>query len=191
MPAGVVSGTVSIRVDEDELSTASGDNSTGITDGDADTDEATFTSASFAAVVTPGADEDAKFALNLGASGNVVTTGGAPVLSQGANVVWGTSAGALVGFVNLGGGAGFDLGIRPGGVRVTDDGSGTFTFDLRDQIDHTRVRDDNGNLILDLSSRCRHGRRRRRGDPFRARSRSWSRTTFLQRRFGHRVDPCR
>ena len=153
VPAGVVSGSVSIRVEEDELSTGSGDLSNGITDGDAFGDEATFSTASFGAVVTPGADENVKFALNLGVSGtNVVTTGGATVLSQGATVLWGTNAGALVGFVNLGGGAGFDLGIDREVFRVTDNGNGTFTFDLKDQLDHAAAAGDNGILTLDLSA---------------------------------------
>src|SRR4030095_13717316 len=86
IPAGVVSRSVLSQVDEDDLSTATGDLSSGITDGDAYTDEATFSTDSFGAAVTPGADEDIKFALNVGVSGNVVMTDGTPVLSQGANV---------------------------------------------------------------------------------------------------------
>ena len=99
VPQAVSGGLASVRVDEDELSTGSGDLSNGITDGDAFGDEATFSSASLAALVAPGADEPLDFNLNSGVSGNVVTTGGAAVLSQGANVLWGTNAGALVGFV--------------------------------------------------------------------------------------------
>ncbi len=78
IPAAAGSATASIRVDEDELSTASGDGSTGITDGDADTDEATFSSASLAALVTPGADEPVDIDLNGAVTGNVVTTNGPP-----------------------------------------------------------------------------------------------------------------
>ena len=46
VPTGTVSGSVSVHVDEDNLSTGAGDLSNGINDGDADTDEATFSSAS-------------------------------------------------------------------------------------------------------------------------------------------------
>ena len=152
IPAAAGSATASIRVDEDELSTASGDGSTGITDDDGDTDEATFSSASLAALVTPGADEPVDFNLNGAVSGNVVTTNGTAVLSKGANVVWGTDGGALVGFVNLGGGAGFDAGVDREVFRVTDNGDGTFTFALKDQIDHTPAAGDEGVLTLDLTS---------------------------------------
>ncbi len=72
-------------------------------------------------------------------------------MSKGANVVWGTDGGALVGFVNLGGGAGFDLGVDREVFRVIDNGNGTFTFDLKDQIDHTPAAGDNGILTLDLT----------------------------------------
>ena len=152
IPAAAGSATASIRVDEDELSTASGDGSTGITDGDADTDEATFSSASLAALVTPGADEPVDIDLNGAVTGNVVTTNGTAILSKGANVVWGTDGGALVGFVNLGGGAGFDLGVDREVFRVTDNGDGTFTFALKDQLDHNPAAGDNGILTLDLTS---------------------------------------
>ena len=151
IPAAAGSATASIRVDEDELSTATGDLSTGITDGDADTDEATFSSASLAALVTPGADEPVDINLNGAVSGNVVTTNGTAVLSKGANVVWGTDGGALVGFVNLGGGAGFDLGVDREVFRLTDNGNGTFTFDLKDQLDHGPAAGDSGILTLDLT----------------------------------------
>jgi hypothetical protein len=127
VPAGVVSGSVTIHVDEDDLTTASGDNSTGITDGDADLDHATFSSASLANLVTQGADEKINFDLNSTVSGNVTTTGGAAVLSQGANVIWGTDGGALVGFVNVGGGAGYDAGTDRLVFRLTDNGDGTFS----------------------------------------------------------------
>ena len=62
IPAVVGSATVTIHVDEDNLSAAAGDGdlSTGIDDGaDGQTDEATFTSASLSGLVTPGADEPA------------------------------------------------------------------------------------------------------------------------------------
>jgi T1SS-143 domain-containing protein len=151
VPQAVSGAFVSIHVDEDELTTASGDNSTGITDGDADTDQATFSSASLAGLVNAGADEKVDFDLNMSVSGNVTTTGGAAVLSQGANVIWGTNNGTLVGFVNLGGGAGYDAGTDRLVFRLTDNGNGTFTFDLKDQLDHPEGSGDNANLILNLT----------------------------------------
>jgi T1SS-143 domain-containing protein len=151
VPQAISGGIASIHVDEDELTTASGDNSTGITDGDADTDQATFTSASLAALVTQGADEKVDFNLNTAVSGNVVTTTGATVLSQGANVIWGTDGNTLVGFVNVGGGAGYDAGTDRLVFRLTDNGDGTFTFDLKDQIDHAAASGDNGTLTLNLT----------------------------------------
>jgi T1SS-143 domain-containing protein len=151
VPAGDISGTVSVHVDEDELSTASGDGSTGITDGDADTKQATFTGAALSAVIAGGADEPVDLKLNEAISGNVLTTGGDPVLSQGANVIWGTANGALVGFVNVGGGAGYDAGTDRLVFRLTDNGDGSFTFDLKDQIDHAPASDDDAILTLDLT----------------------------------------
>ena len=53
--------------------------------------------------------------------------------------------------MNLGGGAGFDAGIDREVFRVTDNGNGTFTFDLKDQLDHTPAAGDNGILTLDLT----------------------------------------
>src|SRR5262249_40406580 len=84
-------------------------------------------------------------------SGNVVTTTGAAVLSQGANVIWGTDGNTLVGFVNIGGGAGYDAGTDRLVFRLTDNGDGTFTFDLKDQLDHAQASGDNSVLTLNLT----------------------------------------
>ncbi len=59
----VTGETASIRVEEDELSTAAGDLTDGITDGDSFTDEATFTAEQLAALVNVGADEPLEFSL--------------------------------------------------------------------------------------------------------------------------------
>ena len=56
----------------------------------------------------------------------------------------GDDGGALVGFVQVGGGAGFDLGVDREVFRVADKGNGNFTFDLRDQLDHGSAAGDNG-----------------------------------------------
>src|SRR6185503_18493653 len=151
IPQAVSGAFASIHVDEDELTTASGDNSTGITDGDADLDHATFTSASLAGLVTNGADEPVDFNLNSAISGNVLTTSGAAVLSQGANVIWGTEGGALVGFVNVDGLAGYNAATDRLVFRLTDNGNGTFTFDLKDQTDHAPASRDNTSLTLNLT----------------------------------------
>ena len=60
----------------------------------------------------------------------------------------------MVGFADLGGGAGFDVGDREV-FRLTDNGNGTFTFDLKDQLDHLAAAGDNGTLTLDLTGRSR------------------------------------
>ena len=125
----VTGATASIQVEEDELLT-------GITDGDAFTQAATFTAAQLAALVNPGADGPVTFSLNTTLTGNVQTTASVNVTSKNVQVAFGTNAGDVVGFVNLGGGAGFDMGTDREVFRLEDNADGTFTFTLKDQIDH-------------------------------------------------------
>jgi T1SS-143 domain-containing protein len=154
--------SASIQVDEDELSTAANDLTDGITDNPPDTvtDEATFTKAALQALFT-GADEPIKFSLNLSISGIVQTTAGVDVTSQGALVRFDRHGNDIVGFVNLGGGGGagnFNAGIDREVFRIIENGDGSFTFDLKDKLDHLPLDEGDGDLetlILDLTKAFR------------------------------------
>jgi len=110
----------------------------------------TYTKAELAALANIGADEDLTFSLNTAAGGtpgavigtNVVTTGGAAVLSKGLNVVWalGDAPGSLKGVV--GGTTIFTL--TPSG--------NDFVFTLVDQVDHSGAESDTELLPIDLTS---------------------------------------
>jgi hypothetical protein len=120
--------TAGVSVDEDELAIADGDLSDGITDGDGESDEATFSAAALQALVTTGADEPVTFSLDLTVDGAaVVTTAGANVFSGGDQVLFNDNGGVIE-------------GVADGRVVFTlsDNGDGSFTFDLKDQLDHTR-----------------------------------------------------
>ena len=134
------------------MAAGDGDLSTGIDDGDAQTDEATFTSASLSGLMTPGADEPAKFSLNLTVlNGAVTTVGGAAVLSAGKAVLWGVDGSNLFGYADQDGSGTFNAGDRVV-FTLTNEGGGNFKFDLRDQLDHSGAENDNENLVLNLTS---------------------------------------
>ncbi len=147
-------GTALVHVDEDDLSSGAGDNSTGIQgepiSSDTDLDEATFTAAQLQTVVKSGADEPVTFSLNLAASGPVLDSNGAAVLSKGLPVLFGTHAGQIVGFVDGDANGTFALGEREV-FRVIDLGGGNFQFDLRDQIDHASNSGESGTVSLRLT----------------------------------------
>ena len=153
VPVAKQGESVSIKVDEDELAgTGAGDQDGvfGITDGDGTGDEATFSAADLKALILSGADEDITFSLK-GSSINgeiVKTTGDATVTSQGATVKYAFVGGAIVGFVDTGA-SGWDASDREV-FRITDNGDGTFTFDLKDKIDHP-ANGDEGTLAIDLT----------------------------------------
>ena len=116
-PIAIAGASASIRVDEDDLDgVLSNDNSTGNTGdplfNDMTADEATFSNAMLQALVASGADTPITFALNSLVGGPVQTVGGAQVLSQGQPVVYGWDGSAVVGFVQVVGGAGYDVGDR-------------------------------------------------------------------------------
>ena len=151
IPTGVVSGTVTVHVDEDNLAAGDGDLSTGIVNPDTDTDEATFSSAALSAVIANGADEPVALVLDGGVSGTVKTTGGADVKSLGDTVKWAVvDATHVIGFADTN-----NDGIKQAGerevFRLTDNGNGTFTFDLKDQLDHAAASGDSGILTLDIT----------------------------------------
>jgi T1SS-143 domain-containing protein len=132
--------TAGVSVDEDELAIADGDLSDGITDGDGESDEATFSAAALQALVTTGADEPVTFSLDLTVDGAaVVTTAGANVFSGGDQVLFNDNGGVIE-------------GVADGRVVFTlsDNGDGSFTFDLKDQLDHSGGGDDE-TLLLDLT----------------------------------------
>jgi T1SS-143 domain-containing protein len=149
--------TASAYVDEDELAVADGDLSDGITDGDGDVDEDDISGLS--ALVSPGADEDVTFALDTAAidgSGSVVTTGGNQVTSMGVDVkLWSLDANNVIGFADTDGSNTFNAGDREV-FRLTDNGDGSFTFDLKDQVDHDNAdtvgSGDTATLDIDLTS---------------------------------------
>ncbi|MBZ9857248.1 DUF5801 domain-containing protein [Mesorhizobium sp. CA13] len=156
--------TASIMVREDNLNMAVGDGdlSTGITNGPTDTmsthsDEATFTSAQLQLLVKPGADGPAVFVLNASPTGNVFTVNGEVVTSHGENVRLGAGpAGSVVGYVD---GGTHDSVYTAGVDRVvftlTDNGGGSFKFDLKDHLDHNIFgasgAGDDKTLTLDLT----------------------------------------
>ena len=142
----VASGEVAtIHVDEDELAIADGDLSDGITDGDGDVDEATFTNAALQLIVNSGADEEMTFSLDLTVAGAVVTTGGVAVTSNGDAVTYNVNGAVIEGVADAGGGNERVV------FTLTDNGDGSFTFDLIDQLDHSGIEDDDEILSLDLT----------------------------------------
>ena len=148
VPTLVASARTSIEVQEDALGHISpaitnGNNnpdtdlSTGNVDNANQTDQATFSSAALQALVNPGADEPVTFALfSFANDGTAVRdTAGTAITSKGGAVFYHkVDATHVVGFADSGP-AGFDANDRVV-FALTDNGNGTFTFNLNDQIDH-------------------------------------------------------
>ena len=129
------------QVDEDEMNGSPfNDNSVGIQDAGPETDEITFTAAQVNSLInaaTAGADQPVTVVLNMGVSGQVLNVAGGDVRSHGELVLFGTVGSEIVGYVNVGGGAGFQAGTDREVFRVTLNNDGSITFDLRDQLDHS------------------------------------------------------
>ena len=121
----------SLTVDEDELSTAAGDNTNGIPDGDAVGDEGTFTNAQLQALVLHGADEQAVFSLNTAVSGVLTTSAGELVTSQGQNIRLGFDGTKVVGYVDNAGGTplAYNAGTDRVVFAITKNPDGSVTFD--------------------------------------------------------------
>ena len=87
--------------------------------------------------MTPGADEP-EFDFNLTVlNGAVTAVGGAACpLGTARRVLWGADGSTLIGFADHDGSGTFRR-RRPGSVPLTDNGNGTFKFDLKDQLDHS------------------------------------------------------
>ncbi len=151
------SATASIQVEEDELSTAVAaptvDLYTGSPDGDGFGDEAMFSASALQALVTPGADEPITFALKGAAINgvNVQTTANVNVTSLGTTVKFHSlDANNIIGFADTD-----NDGVRDGGerevFRLTNNGNGTFTFDLKDVLDHGLGAGEFATLTLDMT----------------------------------------
>ena len=74
---------------------------------------------------------------NMAVGGPVLNVAGGAVLSHGGTVMYGTVGNDIVGYVNVGGGAGFELGTDREVFRLIHNNDGSITFDLRDQLDHS------------------------------------------------------
>jgi hypothetical protein len=131
----IPNGTVNVRVDEDELMGLS----TGNTDGDAATTVAIITDAEILSLVNIGTDEPGTVSLNPNIDG--VDTG---LFSKGENILY-----QVIDASSL-------QGLAHGDVIFTllDNGNGTWTFTLIDQIDHSPVGGggDNEKIVLSLSN---------------------------------------
>ena len=150
------------HVDEDAMTgSGGGDLSTGIVDSSDDgdgiageQDEVTFTQADLGVTVNVGTDSPAIFSLvsSIAAGTAVKTTSGANVFSKGDQLFWRVSSGVLQGVVNAGTGTErviFTITVNDQGtVTKTDD---TFTFDLKDQLDHGNAAGELANLLLNIT----------------------------------------
>lgn len=115
------------------------------TDGEADIITVTYSGADLAALANVGADENLDFDLRSAVIGtNVLLAGTTTVLkSQGDNVQWAAGANAAT-----------LLGKATDGRTVfslVDNGNGTFTFTLVDQVDHSGAENDEELLTIDLT----------------------------------------
>ena len=165
IPAVVGSATVTIHVDEDNLSAAAGDGdlSTGIDDGaDGQTRRGDVYERLARRPGHTGCGRACEFSLNLTVlNGAVTAIGGAAVLSAGKAVLWGADGSTLFGFADQDGSGTFNAGDRDV-FTLTNEGSGNFKFDLKDQLDHSGAENDNENLMLNLTSAFTAERLRRR-----------------------------
>jgi T1SS-143 domain-containing protein len=154
-PTLVGSATLSIAVDEDGLATGNADaGRTGETLG---TGSAVASGAAGAlnALVNFGADGPGSAAFSLAAQSSPVNTG---LESKGGDVFIVSDGTTLRGYVNLGGNSGYQAGTDREVFTLTVGSNGSYTFTLKDQIDHPSLNGDAGdnteNLLataLDLS----------------------------------------
>jgi hypothetical protein len=150
------------HVDEDAMTGAGGgDLSTGNIDNPDDgdgivgeQDEVTFTQADLGVTVSTGTDSPAIFSL-VGSIANgtaVKTNSGADVYSKGDQVFWRVSSGVLQGVTDAGTADErviFTITVNDQGTPAkTDD---TFTFDLKDQLDHSNGAGELANLVLNIT----------------------------------------
>lgn len=151
------------HVDEDAMTGVAGsDLSTGHIEAPADADgiageqdEVTFSQADLAAAVNSGTDAPAVFSLNASlADGTAVkTVGNANVFSQGDQVFYRTVGGVIQGVTDAGTA---DERIiftitRNDNALIGDPSDDTFTFDLKDQLDHANASGELSLLTLNVS----------------------------------------
>jgi len=150
------------HVDEDAMTGAGGgDLSVGIIDNPDDgdgipgeQDEVTFTQADLGVTVTTGTDNPAIFSLvsSIAAGTAVKTTAGGNVFSKGDQVFWRVSGGVLQGVTDAGTADErviFTITVNDQGTLTkTDD---TFTFDLKDQLDHSNGAGELANILLNIT----------------------------------------
>ncbi len=158
VPAFTREGGVNANVAEDGLKIADGDLSTGNPDatrpGDAagTSDETTISFASVASYLLPGADENLTLGLADNLSGPVTLAGSnTAVTSKGAAVLWGNDGSVVVAYVNLTGGAGYQLGDRIIFTVTLDSANDQYKIDLQDQIDHENLVNNPDNFTLALN----------------------------------------
>jgi VCBS repeat-containing protein len=148
-PILVEQGSLTLNVEEDDISNAQSQGNDEDLSGVNETD-----TGSLAALVSVGADADGTFSFNPAVLGDaVVDSLGNPVTSQGQPVLYFISGNVLTGYVDVGGGAGYQPGTdRPVFTfTITDTAAGTVSFTLIDQIDHPEGLEENS-LSLDLAN---------------------------------------
>lgn len=148
------------HVDEDAVPSGNleddGDATTDDDDGDGidfEQDEFTFAQVDLAGLVDPGTDGPAFFYLSDDVTGDVETTGGDPVTSQGVQVTWKVDSGVVQGVTDA------DttderiiFTVEVDDNATPDDPSDDkFTFTLLDQIDHLAGLGDLATLELDIT----------------------------------------
>lgn len=160
IPSGA---NATFHVDEDAMTGAGGgDLSTGIIDNPDDgdgiageQDEVTFTQAQLGVTVNAGTDNPPVFSLVSSiANGTAVkTTSGADVYSKGDQLFWRVSGGVLQGVTDAGTADErviFTITVNDQGTPL-DKSDDTFTFDLKDQLDHSNGAGELANLLLNIT----------------------------------------
>ena len=141
------------HVDEDALLASNID---AIDDGDGilgEQKQFSFDQSDLAGLVNAGTDDPASFYLNQTVSGNVTTSGGANILSQGDQVTWKVVSGVVQGVADAGTASErivFTLGVDDNGT-ADDSTDDVFTFTLVDQLDHADAAGETANLVIDLT----------------------------------------
>ncbi|MAZ39209.1 MAG: hypothetical protein CMF49_03740 [Legionellales bacterium] len=154
----ITSGTTAtVRVEEDELATIDGDSYNGTTDNDSFTDEAIFTQATLQSLIVTGADEnnsgELTFALNTASiTGQTVESDtNALLYSNGIILKYASlDANNVIGFADANNNDILDVGEFEV-FRITNNGDGSFTFDLKSNIDHEVGANDEATITLELS----------------------------------------
>ncbi len=148
-PALVGGATLSIAVDEDGLTTGNAD--AGRIGETAGTGSAVASGAAGAlnALVNFGADGPGSAAFSLAVQSWPVNTG---LESRGSDVFIVSDGTTLRGYVNLGGNSGYQAGTDREVFTLTVGSNGSYTFTLKDQIDHPSLNGTTGDNAENLLS---------------------------------------